>query len=86
MNRIIAYFERNDKKVIDINIVSKINRKCEHCGYGTTYTGHATLLDINESCEDDNSKDDNCENNKGHEVDFVYWSGCLSYDEEMQYE
>lgn len=65
---------RLGKNVIELRIASEINNKCPYCGYGKILTGDARLL----SYYPENSDEENPE-----KVDFVYKTGCLSYDEEM---
>lgn len=81
MDRIRNYFDRMGKNVIDLRIATEINNKCPHCGYGKILTGDATLVSYSESENDSNESEKESKN-----VDFVYKTGCLSYDEEMFFE
>ena len=86
MERIRSYFEKLGKTVIEIDIASEIKRKCPHCGYGKTFTGKVILNPSKRNdflgylAPDSDSED----GEELHETfDFVYNTGCLTYDEEM---
>lgn len=93
MEKAIRYLERILGTVIDIKISSTISSKCGHCGYGERITGDATILveESNESGEESNeSGEESSENEDKFEenikkVTFSYYTGCLTYDEEMDY-
>ena len=79
MEKIKAYFEdKLDSVVSSITILNTISKRCKYCGYGEIFTGEATIApkETNEDSYTDETRD----------VTFVYRSGCLTYDEEMDFE
>ena len=98
MERVKSYFKNNLNKIVtSITINSEIPNRCYHCGYGKILTGQVTLkkLESEEYFEDNNSEESNSkeysEDNNSKEYseetfNFVYKTGCLSYDEEMNYD
>lgn len=91
MKGISNYFERElNRDIKDINITNTFDRKCFHCGYGKTLVGNATLIKTNNSSDSESDNDSNSDNGNNSDeeicVDFVYYTGCLSENEEMTYE
>ena len=90
MEKAIRYLERILGTVIDIKISSTISSRCGHCGYGERITGDATIL-VKESSEsgEENGEESSESEDKFEEnikkVTFSYYTGCLTYDEEMDY-
>lgn len=86
MEGVIRYFERNlNKDVLSVSIDSTINKRCYHCGYGKIVTGHATLTPKKEYSNSDSDSDSD-ETSEDKNIAFIYNTGCLSYDSEMEYE
>lgn len=82
MECIKKYFERDSKKVIELNITSTVNNPCSHCGYGNILSGNAIIVS---SHSDSDSGDDSDNYDDKEDIDFVYKTGCLSYDGELIY-
>jgi hypothetical protein len=82
MEKITRWFEENLNKTAFIKIDKKLKYQCQYCGYGKRYIGHAILKPIESDNEDKRESSDIEEIS----VDFNYFTGCLSYDEEMDYE
>ena len=71
MSTIISYFKIKLEKNVVIHTKIKTPNKCIHCGYGKQIKGTGTIIN------NDLSKEN---------IIFSYWSGCLTYDEEMDCE
>ncbi len=77
---VVSYFRTElNKNASSVKINNTITDRCDHCGYGEILIGEATLLndDSDNSSSDNSSSDEN--------INFVYKTGCLSYDGEMTY-
>lgn len=96
MKSIKDYFEKLGKKVVDLQIDLEINKPCSHCGYGKMLTGSATLVcnsdnesDINSNESESSDKESNNSNEfekDSENVNFIFKTGCLTYDAELIFE
>ena len=89
--RIKEYFKKRfNKKATDIKIDVSYRKECVHCGYGKKQVGTAHLRDLSEDDSDSSSENasenDNYYSNDNESVIFNYWTGCLTYSDELSYE
>ena len=71
MERIKKYFKREYNQDAEIIIKDEKDSPCPHCRCGDTYIGTAIF----------NSNNDE----EIYQFDFEYWTGCLTFDEELDY-
>lgn len=95
MEKVIDWFKRKHKVVTSITVIRHIKNAHHACGYGERVTGTAKIKDLN--CESSESSENVCYGSESRaigaigdagekEVSFSYFTGCLTYDEEMDYE
>ena len=75
VDSVVSYFKTElNKNASSVKINNTITDRCDHCGYGEILIGEAIL------------SNDDSDNSSGDEnINFVYKTGCLSYDGEMTY-
>ena len=84
MESIISYFKRQlHKDASSVTIDKTIKNRCSHCGYGEILVGSCSIRSIKEDFFSSSNSSDNSDSEEN--IDFVYKTGCLSYDGEMTY-
>ena len=83
MERIKEWFRLNrDREVTSITIEKTLPKPCGYCGYGDLIIGHARI----KALSDHNEGESECSvSGEEESIDFIFDTGCMTYDEEMDY-